>query len=133
MEPKNQVIWITGCKDVAIYISIYFTKSRIAPVSHKVHQKQKKSFVKDMHWTTWGLHWEWLGMTEPTQKMFLSENVIFRGLWLSLGHFGQQVPQSPVCQIQNGLSTSSLPPSIMFMFIYYKLTQGPTHFFQWEF
>ena len=24
MQPKNQVIWSTGCKVVAIYISIYF-------------------------------------------------------------------------------------------------------------
>ena len=46
----------------------------------------------------------------PQKKMFLSENVIFRGLRLSLGHFGQQVPESPVSQLQNGVSTSSLPP-----------------------
>ena len=45
--------------------------------------------------------------------MFLSENVIFRGLRLSLGHFGQQVPESPVPQLQNGVSTSSLPPFIV--------------------
>ena len=40
------------------------------------------------------------------------ENVIFRGLDLSLGHFGQQGPESPVSQLQNGASTSSLPPFI---------------------
>ena len=45
--------------------------------------------------------------------MFLSENVIFRGLRLSLGHFGQQAPESPVSQLQNGVSTSSLPPFIV--------------------
>ena len=46
--------------------------------------------------------------------MFLSENVIFRGvLRLSLGHFGQQASESPVCQLQNGVSTSSLPPFIV--------------------
>ena len=33
-------------------------------------------------------------MPEPPKKRFLSENVIFRGLRLSLGHFGQQVPES---------------------------------------
>ena len=36
-------------------------------------------------------------------KMFLSENVIFQGLRLSLGHFGQQVPDSPVYQLQNNV------------------------------
>ena len=41
------------------------------------------------------------------------ENVIFRGLDLSLGHFGQQGPESPVSQLQNGASTSSLPPFIV--------------------
>ena len=40
------------------------------------------------------------------------ENVIFRGFDLSLGHFGQQGPESPVSQLQNGASTSSLPPFI---------------------
>ena len=50
---------------------------------------------------------------EPVKKMFLSENVIFLGLRLSLGHFGQQVPESPVSQLQNGVSTSSLPPFIV--------------------
>ena len=45
--------------------------------------------------------------------MFLSENVIFRGLRLSLGHFGQQAPERPVSQPQNGVSTSSLPPFIV--------------------
>ena len=49
-------------------------------------------------------------LRNPLKKMFLSENVIFRGLRLSLGHFGQQVPESPVSQLQNGVSTSSLPP-----------------------
>ena len=38
----------------------------------------------------------------PLKKMFLSENVIFRGLRPSVGHFGQQAPKSPVSQLQNG-------------------------------
>ena len=49
----------------------------------------------------------------PLEKMFLSENVIFRGFWLSLGHYGQEVPESPVSQLQNGVSTSALPPFIV--------------------
>ena len=35
----------------------------------------------------------------PLKKRFLSENVIFQGLRLSLG---QQGPESPVSQLQNG-------------------------------
>ena len=44
------------------------------------------------------------------KKMFLKENVIFRGLRLSPGHIGQQVPESPLSQFRNCVSTSSLPP-----------------------
>ena len=43
--------------------------------------------------------------------MFLSENVIFRGLRPSLGHFGQQAPESHVFQPQN--QTSPLAPLIV--------------------
>ena len=46
----------------------------------------------------------------PLKKRFLSENVIFQGLRLSLG---QQGPESPVSQLQNGVSTSFLPPFIV--------------------
>ena len=34
--------------------------------------------------------------------------MIFLGLWLSLGHFGQQAPKSLVSQLQNGV-----PPFIV--------------------
>ena len=51
----------------------------------------------------------WLLMQETPKKLFLSE--IFRGL--SLGHFGQHVPESPMSQLQNSVSTSSLPPFIV--------------------
>ena len=37
----------------------------------------------------------------------------FRGLRLSLGHFGRWVPESPFFQLQNGVSTSSLPPFVV--------------------
>ena len=47
----------------------------------------------------------------PPQKMFLSENVIFRALKLSLGHFGRQAPENPVSGLQIGVS--SLPPFIV--------------------
>ena len=47
------------------------------------------------------------------KKMFLSENVIFQGTILSLGHFGQQAPERPVSQPQNSVPTSSLPSFIV--------------------
>ena len=51
---------------------------------------------------------------EPSEKkVFLSENMIFGGLGLSLDHFGRQAPKSPVSLLQNGVSTSSLPPFIV--------------------
>ena len=68
----------------------------------------------------------------PLKKMFLSENVIFRGLRLSLGHFGQQAPESPVSQLQNGVSTSSLPPFIVDL-LTLKDYPRSNSFFQWEF
>ena len=46
--------------------------------------------------------------SEPPKKMFLSDNGNFQGLRLSLGHFGQQAPESLVSQHQNGVSTSPL-------------------------
>ena len=47
------------------------------------------------------------------KKLFLLKNVIFRGLTLSLGRFGQQAPESNVSQLQNGVSTSPLSPLIV--------------------
>ena len=47
------------------------------------------------------------------KKMFLKENVICRGLRLSPGHIGQQVPESPLSQFRNCVSTSSLSPFIV--------------------
>ena len=64
--------------------------------------------------------------------MFLSENVIFQGLRLSLGHFGQQAPESPVSQLQNGVSTSSLPPFIEDLLTFKDYLRSNS-FFQWEF
>ena len=41
-------------------ISIYLSKSWLPLVSYEVHQK-KNCFVNNMHWTTSGLRWDWLG------------------------------------------------------------------------
>ena len=51
----------------------------------------------------------------PLKEMFLSENVIFLGRRLSLGHFDQKVSKSPVSQLQNGVSTSSVPPFVVYL------------------
>ena len=67
--------------------------------------------MEDLHWATCGL-WMLLDVTpEPPQKRFLSKNVIFRGLRLSLDYFGQQAHQSHMSQ--PGVSTSFLPPFIV--------------------
>ena len=68
----------------------------------------------------------------PPKELFLSENVIFRGLRLSLGHFGRQVSESPLSQLQNGASTSSLPPFIVNL-LTLKVYARLISFFQWEF
>ena len=66
--------------------------------------KKKNIFVGDLNWATCGLRQVLGGTPEPPQKMFLSENVIFRGLLrLFLGYVGQQAPESPVSQLKNGL------------------------------
>ena len=70
----------------------------------------KNCFVNDMHWTTCGLRCE---RRNPPKQMFLSENVILQVLKFFLGHFGHHVLESPVSQLQNGASTSSLPPFIV--------------------
>ena len=64
-----------------------------------------------MHWDIPSLRSEKFRKLDPppTQKMFLPENVIFRGPRLSLNHFGQQAPEGLASQLQNGESTSSLP------------------------
>ena len=58
--------------------------------------------------------------------------MIFWGLRLSLGHFGQQAPESPVSQLQNGVSTSSLPPFIVDL-LTFEVYPRSNSFFQWEF
>ena len=94
------------------YISIYFSKSWLALVGHRVNQKQKlfrEGFALDYVQPS-----ESMGVNARTpKKMFLSEILIFRKLRVSLGYFGQQAPESPVSQLENGVSTASLPPFIV--------------------
>ena len=97
MEPKNQnksKLW----PNIFQYIAIYFRKNWFT----SRYIKNKIFFINDMQWDIPSL-----------KKMFLSENVIFWGLWRFLGHFGQQAPESQVSELQNGVSTSSLPPFIV--------------------
>ena len=49
-------------------------------------------FVEDLHMTTSGLRREWGGTPDPPTKKKeekKTESFVFRGLGLSLGHFGQ--------------------------------------------
>ena len=85
-----------------------------------------------MHWDIPGLWGELGGTPEPREKMFPLENVTFRGLRLSLCHFGQQAPESHVSQLQNGVSTSSLPPFIVDL-LTFNVFPRSNSFFQWEF
>ena len=91
--------------------------------------KNQNCFVNDMHWTTCGLRCE---RRNPPEQMFLSENVIFQVLKLSLGHFGQQALESPVPQLQNGASISSVPPFIVDL-LTFKVYPRSNSFFQWKF
>ena len=59
---------------------------------------------------------------------YLSENVIFRGLRLFLGHFGQQAPERHVSQLQNGVSTSPLPPFIVDLLIFKDYPRSSSFF-----
>ena len=90
--------------------------------------------MKDLHWTTFGLRSQWESTPEPPEKnvFFSSENVIFRELRLSFGHFGQQVPESPGSQLQSGVSTAPLPPFIVDL-LTFKVYPRSNSFFQWEF
>ena len=69
---------------------IYFMKNWYTLVHHQLDQKN--IFINDMHWDIPSLRSEKFRKPEPPEKMFLSENVIFRGLRLSLGHFGHIEP-----------------------------------------
>ena len=65
---------------------------------HQVHQKQKlfrEGFALDYVWSSVVMGCK----TGTLSKMFLSKNVIFGGLRLFLGPFGQEVPESPVSQV----------------------------------
>ena len=51
---------------------------------------------------------------------------------ISLGHFGQQAPENPVSQFQNGVSTSPLPLFIVDL-LAFKNHPRSSSFFQWKF
>ena len=53
---------------------------------------KKNIFINNMTWAIPSLRSEKFRKPEPPEKVFLSENVTFRGFWLSLSHFGQQAP-----------------------------------------
>ena len=51
---------------------------------------------------------------------------------ISLGHFGQQAPENPVSQLQNGVLTSPLPLFIVDL-LAFKNYPRSSSFFQWKF
>ena len=77
-----------------MYFNIFQQKLDDIGWQQGTYQKQK------LFREGFGLQSQCISTPEPPEKMFLSENVIFRGLKLSLGHFGQEVPESPVSQLQ---------------------------------
>ena len=104
MEPKNLVIWTTRYISAKVGLHCF-------TLMYIVHQKQKlfrEVFAWDNLWPSFSFV---LTFGIPS-KMFLSENVIFRGLRLSLGHFGRQAPEGHVSQLKHVVSTFSLPPLI---------------------
>ena len=116
MEPKNQVIWTTCCKVMAKHISIYldiFYEKLVGSGWPQARSKTKIFSWRICIGLLVALDWNEPERRNPLKKRFLSENMIFRGLRLSLGHFGQQVPESPGSQLQSGVSTAPLPPFIV--------------------
>ena len=98
MEPKIRSFGPPIAKlwpDIFQYISIYFTKSWLALVGHQLDKKKIFSLMICIGISlAFGVNWS--KRRNPLKKMFLSEDVIFWGLRLSLGHFAQQAPESPV-------------------------------------
>ena len=93
--------------------------------SHKAHHITAKS----VSWRSCiGLHLASF-LPPPRCFLFLSDNVIFRGLRLSLGHF---VPESPVSQLHNCVSASSLPPFFVEL-LTFKIYQRSNSFFNEKF
>ena len=109
MEPKNPVIWTSRYKVMAKCISIYFDifYEKLVSSGFLPARPKTKKIINDM--IVVALILPDSSLRNPLKKMFLSENVIFWGLRLSLVHFGRQAPESHVSQLQNGVSTSSLP------------------------
>ena len=83
--------------------------------------------------TYFDLFQEKLDDHQPNRKQkYFRGGLIFQALRLSLRHFGQQAPESPVSQLQNGVSTSSLPPFIVDL-LAFKDYPSYNSFFQWKF
>ena len=71
---------------------------------------------------------------QPNRKQkYFRGGLIFQGLRLSLRQFGQQAPESPVSQFQNGVSTSSLPPFIVNLTFRFWVNPRSNSFFQRKF
>ena len=103
---------------------IYFTNCWLVIVSHQLHKKI-------MTWLFLASEVNRGERRNPLKKRFISEYMIFQGPRLSLGHFGQQGPESPVSQLQNSVSITSLPPFFVDL-LTFKDYPRSNSFFQWE-
>ena len=71
----------------------------------------------------------------PLQKNISLGKCVFWGTWVFLVYFGQKVPESPVSQLLNGVSMSSLPSFIvdLLTFKVCPLPEVQHTFFKWNF
>ena len=111
------------------YISINFMKSSSDLVCHQLDQKQKYFRGGFAIGCLWPLNEIGCNAGVPSTKKIFQIMSFFGDLRLSIGHFGQKVPYSPVSQLQNGASTSSLPPFIVDLSTF-KVSQRSISFFQ---
>ena len=113
------------------YISIYFSKSWLTQIHHKVHQKRKI--------VSWWICIELLvafvltraHLRKPLKEMFLSEKIF--------GNLGS----SSVILVDESLKALCLSSKMAYQHLFYllsfwtywhlKFTQGPTHFFNGNF
>ena len=74
---------------------------------------KKNIFINNMTWAIPSLRSEKFRKPEPPEKRVSFGKCDFSWAYAFPWSFGQQVPKSPVSQLQNGVSTSSPPPLIL--------------------
>ena len=129
---KNQVIWTTRCKVMAKYISIYFTKSWMTSDDQHLHQKQKYFHL----WYALGYSWpsfrKILKARTPRKKCFIHKMWYFGDLGFPSVIFVNK-PLKALCLSFKMVYQHLLCFLSLWTYWHLKITQGPPHFFQWEF